>query len=116
MTQPQTATDVAMHLAQLSRQLDSTVRELAALDDAAVRARARLTSDYARAFLSADGSMDVRKHTATLQTADRALDADLADAKVRAAKEAIRTIQTRIDVGRSYGAAVRAEIALAGAS
>lgn len=101
-----------MFLARLSRQLDETVRELAALDDAAVRARARFSSEYARAFLTADGSMDVRKHTATLATADRALDADIADAKVRAAKEQIRAIQTRIDVGRSYGAAVRAEIAL----
>lgn len=113
MTQPQTATDVALHLAQLSRQLDATVRDLAALDEAAVRARARYTSEYARAFLTAEGSMDIRKQQAVLEVAEQALDADIADAKVRACKESIRTISTRIDVGRSYGAAVRAEIGLA---
>lgn len=113
---PQTATDVAMHLAQLSRQLDSTVKDLAKFDEEAVRARALYTSEYARAFLGAEGSMDVRKYTANINTADRALEADLADAKVRAAKEAIRAIQTRIDVGRSYASAIKAEVALAGAA
>lgn len=109
---PQTATEVARHLAELSRQLDIAVRELSRLDEEAVRARGRFVSEYARAFLSASGSMDVRKYTANLETADRALDADLADQKVRSAKEHIRALSTRIEVGRSYSAAIRSEISL----
>ena len=40
--------------------------------------------------------------------------ADVADAVVRHLRRKIEALKVRIDVGRSYGAAVRAEIALGG--
>ena len=42
------------------------------------------------------------------------LAADVAEAVVRHLRRRIDAVKTRIDVGRSYGAAVRAEISLAG--
>jgi hypothetical protein len=42
------------------------------------------------------------------------LEADVSEAVVRHLRRQIDAIKTRIDVGRSYGAAVRAELALGG--
>lgn len=108
--------DVVMHLTELSRQLDAAVKELARLDEAAVRARARHEVEFARAFLTSDGSMDVRRYTAVEACADRKLDAEISEQRVRSQRELIRTIQTRIDVGRTVSATVRSEISLAGVS
>lgn len=112
---PQTSTEVAQGLARLSRQLDSAVTDLARLDEAAIRARSAFEVAYARAFLTAEGAMDIRKQDAVLQTSDLKLTAELAEAQVRATKESIRALGTRIDVGRSLGTAIRAEVSLAGA-
>lgn len=98
-----------MRLSELARMLDAKTTEIAGLDEEAVRAKARHEVEHARTFLSTPGSMDVRKQTAILETADAKLDAEIAEAKVRAAREAIRTLRDQLDVGRSLGAAVRAE-------
>jgi hypothetical protein len=42
------------------------------------------------------------------------LEADVSDAVVRHLRRKLDATKVRIDVGRSYGAAVRAEIALGG--
>lgn len=114
MTAPMSPNDVVLHLADLARQLDTAVRELSRLDESAVRARARHEVDFARAFLSGDGSVDARKHSAVITVADRRLDAELSDQRVRSQKELVRTIQTRIDVGRTFASTLRSEMALAG--
>lgn len=113
MTTPQTATDVAANLAQIARQLDQAVRDLRALDEESVRARSRFEVSYARAFLSGEGSVDARKQQAILDTEKAKLDAEIADSKLRAQRAYIDSLKVRIDVGRSYGAALKAEISLA---
>lgn len=112
---PATATEVAQHLAHLARDLDATVRALEAADRGAVEKRAAADLAYSRAFLAAEGSVDRRKHIAAVDTHQQRLDADVADTVVRHLRRQIDAIKTRIDVGRSYGAAVRAEIALGNA-
>jgi hypothetical protein len=85
------------------------------LKDAEVEAvEARHAADMieSRAFLSAEGPMDIRKHRARVE-ADAAEEAALgAEATVRWLRQRIRAISLRIDIGRSYGAAVRAELAV----
>lgn len=104
-----TQQDVVLQLSEIARQLEVKTHEIARLDEEAVRAKSRFEVGFARCFLTTPGSMDIRKQTAVLETADAKLDAEIAEAKVRAARESIRTMRDRLDVGRSLNAAVRAE-------
>lgn len=104
-----TTNDVVLQLAQLGRDLDAKQREIRDLDEAAVRARARYEVTLSRNFLKAEGAMDVRKHTAIVETADLKLDAEIADQVLRAAREAIRVLRDRLDIGRSLNSAIRSE-------
>jgi hypothetical protein len=113
MTTPQTATDVAQNLANIARQLDQAVKDLRTLDEESVRARSRFEVAFARAFLDGSGSMDLRKQQAILDTANAKLDAEIADQRVRSQRALIDSLRVRIDVGRSYGTAIRSEMALA---
>lgn len=96
-------------LAELSRMLDAATSEIAELDEQAVRAKQAHEVAYARAFLTSEGAMDARKQQAVLATDGEKLGAEIAQQKVRACQERIRTIRVQIDVGRSLGAAQRAE-------
>lgn len=103
--------DVVLELSRIARDLDAKTAEIARLDEEAVRSRSRFEVQFARSFLSTDGSVDFRKQSAVLATSDAKLDAEIAEAKVRAARESIRTMRDRLEVGRSLNAAVRAEFA-----
>lgn len=92
-------------LAELSRLLDKATDDIAALDEEAVHAKQTYEVAYARAFLDAIGSMDLRRQIATYETREENLTMELAQAKVRAVKERIRTIGTQIEVGRSLASA-----------
>lgn len=109
-----TLTDIAARLADLSRQLDKATGDADALDRKAVTSRHAYEVAFSRAFLSAEGSMDVRKHKAVLETEERKLDAEIDDQVLRACRARIATIKVQIDTGRSLSAAVRAEVSLAG--
>ena len=114
MTGQLTANDVALQLAQLARDLDRIIRDLAQAEKDAVNAREDYSLAHAKAFLAADGAMDIRKHLAIEATHQARLDAELAEAKVRGLKRSVDSVKVRIDVGRSVGAVVRSEAALAG--
>ena len=111
-----TSTDVATQLAKLSRQLDELVQEIGRADIVAVNAREDHTLALSRAFLQAEGAMDVRKHVSIEATHMQRLAAELAEATVRGLRRSIDSVRVRIDVGRSVGAAMRAETALASAA
>ena len=61
----------------------------------------------ARAYLTAEGSIEARKAQAVIACADLALESELAQAKHRACRERIRTIGTQLDTGRTLSAAIR---------
>ena len=82
--------------------------EVAVLDEEA-RAKQAHEVASARAYLTAEGSIEARKATAVLQAADLALASDLAAAKHRACRERIRTLGVQIEVGRSLNSAVRSQ-------
>lgn len=112
MTAPATPTEVALHLAGLARDLDTTVRQLEDADREAVEKRGAADLAYSRAFLAAEGSVESRKHRAVVETHQQRMAADVAEAVVRHLRRRVDAIKTRIDVGRSYSAAIRAELSL----
>lgn len=114
MTAPSTPTEVAQQLARLARELDQCVKALEFADRDATEKRAGFDLAFSRAFIAETGSVDQRKHLAVIACHAQRLDADVADALVRHLRRQIDAVKVRIDVGRSYGAAVRAEISLAG--
>lgn len=92
-------------LAELSRMLDAATTEIAILDEEAVRAKASYEVAFARAFLDNQGSMDLRKQIAIYETRDENLVYEIAQQKLRACKERIRTLAIQIEVGRSLASA-----------
>lgn len=114
MTAPATATEVVQNLARLARELDQTVRALEMADRDWVEKNAAADLAFSRAYMAATGSIEARKHTAVIETHQQRLAAEVAEAVVRHLRRHIDALKVRVDVGRSYGAAVRAEIALGG--
>jgi hypothetical protein len=106
--------EIAERLSQLSRDLDRQTGEAEKLDRRAVEARHAYELAYSRAFLGSTGAMDARKHHAVIITDREKLDAEIADQILRACRARIATLKVQIDTGRSLGAALRAEVSLAG--
>ena len=102
-------TDIVLRLAELSRLLDAATVEVAVLDEEAVRAKQAHEVAAARAYLTAEGSIEARKAEAVLVTANECLEAELCAAKVRACRERIRTLGAQLDVGRTLSAAIRSQ-------
>jgi hypothetical protein len=100
---------VVATLSDIAKRIDAKADEVAVLDRAHVEARHELKRAYARAFLSAAGSNDVKRYTAEEATADLALAADLAEQVLRAGREALRVLRDRLDVGRSVSSIVKLE-------
>lgn len=116
MTAPITSNEVAAQLAKLARQLDDLVRAVGHAEIEAVNRREDYTLALSQAFLRAQGPMDVRKHASIETTHAQRLAAETAEAVVRGLRRQIDTVKVRIDVGRSVGVAVRAEVGLASAA
>ncbi len=115
MTAPATPTEVVLALAKLARELDQTVKALEMADRDATEKRAAYDLAFSRAFIGEAGSIDHRKHLAVIACHDQRLAADVADAVVRHLRRAIDALKVRVDIGRSYGAAVRSELSLVNA-
>ena len=112
-----TPNDVALALAKLGRDLEACVRSLDQADREAVNRREDYTLALSRAFLKADGAMDLRKHQSIVDTHAERLAAELAEQMVRGLRRQVDSIKVRIDIGRSVGTALRAELtALGGGS
>lgn len=111
---PLTSAGIARQLANLARQLDDLVSQVDDAERQAVNSREEYTRCHSRAFLSAEGAMDIRKHTALLETSDERLAAELSETHVKGLKRRVESVRLRIEIGRSLGAALRAEAGLAG--
>ena len=101
---------VVEQLRDLALELDRLVNMLEAADVESVTKRHDADLAESRAFLEAEGSVDARKHTARLAVANLEEDALVAEALVRNIKQRIKAVETRIDVGRSMGTSLRAEM------
>lgn len=108
-----TPNSVVTGLMSLARELDRATQRLRSVEYQAVTAREHYSLAFAKALLRSEGSnAEIRKAEATGKTHEERIAAELAEAEVRISKEEIWTIKTRIDVGRSAAAALRAEIDL----
>ena len=105
-----TPSAVVLQLAALARELDSTVTALKAADLDATEKRHAADMAESLAFVRAEGSMDLRKHLARIEAGPQEKEALVAEAVVRYLRQRINAISTRIEVGRSAGAALRAEL------
>lgn len=101
--------DVMATLESISKDIQAHTDELSQLDEECVRARVKHKVAYARAFLSIEGPMDVRRFTADLETRTTLLETELADQKHRACQQALKALRDRLEVGRSISALVRME-------
>jgi stage V sporulation protein SpoVS len=109
MSADYTPASVVAALSAIAKQIDEKAAEIADLDRAAVLERQAFKKAYARAFLSSDGAMDVRRYKAEEDTADLALSAELAEQVLRAGREALRVLRDRLEVGRSVGSILKME-------
>jgi len=105
---------ISERLSMLSRALDEQTDALEVLDRQAVESKHAYEIAFARAFLSSDGAMDIRKQKAVVTTDADKFAAEIADQKLRACRARIATIKVQIDTGRSLGAALKADMAFAG--
>jgi len=100
---------IVQTLSGIGRQLDEKADEVEALDAAHVALRAEYRREFARAFLTAKGSNDVRRYTAELETAELFARMEGAEQVLRAGKESLRVLRDRLEIGRSLGAVMRLE-------
>jgi hypothetical protein len=107
---PENATEVVQHLASLALELNNKVAAIRTAERDFVEKRGAADLAYSREYLAAEGSIDARRHQATIKTFRQRMDADVAEAVVRHLRREIDALRVRIDVGRSYGAAIRAEL------
>ncbi len=112
MNTPTTAMGVAQHLGDLAKELDRLVLLIGEEDAIATVQREDYIRAYATAWRNSLGSVEARKQISLSLTADERLAAEMADCTVRDLRRKIDALKVRIDVGRSYGAAVRAEVEL----
>lgn len=103
---------VAQHLGDLAKELDGLVKEIGEADHIATVLREEYIRAYAKAWRNSSGSIEARKQTALFLTEEERMAAETADCSVRDLRRKIEALKVRIDVGRSYGAAVRAEVEL----
>ena len=108
-----TPNSAVLELAKLSRTLDEAGQRLHDAERKAVNKRHEYTVAQAKAFLTAEGSIQARTAQATLDTADERVAAELAEAEVRILKSDIRILENRMDVGRSVVGVLRAEASVA---
>lgn len=112
MTAPTNAAQVAATLGQLSLDLWRCVEQLEQADLDATQKRAEADLAYSKAFLNAEGAMDIRKHTAVTDTIDLRIDADIADSLVRNLVRRMKALEKRVEVGRSTSSWHKAELSL----
>lgn len=103
--------DIVLELSKIGRELDDLSHEIARLDRACVLARSEYRKAYARRYLNLEGSVETRKQQSTLDAEAELLEAEIADQLHRAARERIRVLRDRLEIGRSIGAARRSEFA-----
>jgi hypothetical protein len=103
--------DIVKRLSELSRLLDAATDEIAVADEQAVTAKQTYEVAYARAFISSEGSVDMRKNLATVSTQVQRSEYELAYQKHRAVKERINTIRSQLSIGQTLSAAIRSQFA-----
>ena len=101
---------VIRDLTQLTDELTDLVTRYSAAEHTAAVERHAADLAETKAFLAAEGAMDLRRHIAKDASEEEELAALTAEAEVKGLRAQLRALELRIDVWRSFGAAVRAEL------
>jgi hypothetical protein len=96
-------------LGDIGKEIGDMPGVIEALDEQEVTAKAAFDREYRAAFLTSEGAMDLRKVIADEAAADSKLQYELAGVRLRAAKEQLRVLRDRLEIGRSLGAVMRLE-------
>lgn len=107
---------VIARLAEIGRRIDEVTSELPDLELAEMYARNAYKKAYAKAFLSAPAESEgqrvteaARKAMAELATYDELLTAELALIALKTKRDELKSLQLRLDIGRSLSAVMRME-------
>ena len=103
--------EIVLELSRIGRELDDLSRKIERLDAACVTAWSEHRKGYARAYIDGAGSIEDRKQAAVLAVEELRVAAESADQVHRAARERIRVLRDRLEIGRSISAARRSEFA-----
>lgn len=106
------AADITRTLGQLSKDLWHCIESLEAADMDATEKKHLADLAYSKAFLTAQGSVDQRKHTAFVETEEQRFAAEVADALVRNLVRRMKGLERRVEVGRSTSSWHKAELSL----
>ena len=93
------------HLQSISRDLDKAIEDLKTLELAAENAEALYRIAKAKAFLSAEGPVQAREHQAVLATQTELIQRGEAAALARTQVQYVKSLHSRIDVGRTVASA-----------
>jgi hypothetical protein len=96
-------------LGAIGKEIDTMPNLIESLDEAEIRAKAVYDHTFRKAFLTATGAMDLRKVIAEDEASEQRLEYELAGVRLRAAKEQLRVLRDRLEIGRSLGAVMRLE-------
>lgn len=104
-----TPASIVKTLTDIHRRLDQKAEEVEKLDAEHVALRAEHRREFARAFLTAQGSNDVRRYTAEANTAELFARMEGAEQVLRAGKESLRVLRDQMDIARSLSSIMKME-------
>jgi len=104
---------IGRRMDELDAAMDAAIKEYGRLGEAAAQAASDEETAYAKAFLGAEGSMDIRKQLALLQTVNERFIRRVADHQVKVQEKVLYRLHDLVDMTRSKGANIRKEIELA---
>lgn len=110
---PTSQADIEALVLDLIKACSRTTVEVGTRARAAAEAETTYRVKFAKEFLQADGSMELRKQTAELACAEELHDRKLSDGLLTSAIEAGRNARARLDAARSLLANIRSAITLA---
>lgn len=91
------------------KEIDDAVITLSELDHEAATLRGKFEVAEAKAFLAADGSMEVRKRTAIVATEKVKHELEVAESQLRVHKAFMKSLEQQLDALRSKGAMQRSQ-------
>lgn len=95
--------------AKLAKEIEEKALEIDHLDAEFTAYKVNYQTAFAKAFLSATGAENQKRYTAVDATDAELWDMEVTEQKLRAAKEALKVLRDRLEIGRSMSAIMRME-------
>ena len=107
---PNSQADIERLVLDLIQKCSHATVEVGKRAQASAEAESKYRVAYAKAFLQAEGAMDLRTQAATLAVGDLLFDRKMAEGLLLSAQEAGRNARARLDAARSLLANIRAAV------